>query len=130
MRTVFCYLCLAVLFGCIFARVESWPFSDFAVFKNASRLESVVSYRLGFESEGQPTWLYTGEETNKNRQFYHLASQAKTHEQYQKLMEPHLETARRRASGRFSELILFKRSLKASGEDFEVQDDVLVRLSL
>lgn len=47
-----------VMVGCIFARVESWPFSDFRVFQNRKTYRDARVFRLaGVEADGTRSWL-------------------------------------------------------------------------
>jgi hypothetical protein len=48
----------SVLAVCVYARIESWPFSDYAVFAGRSRLSEVRAFRLAVsDAEGQIEWV-------------------------------------------------------------------------
>jgi hypothetical protein len=64
----FSFVYLGTLLACILFGWESWPFSDFGVFRGYVSPADVKIYRLAVEKEGGGVqWLFTGKEARRNK---------------------------------------------------------------
>jgi hypothetical protein len=48
---IFSWGFIAMLFLCVFFRIEAWPFSDFRVFRKLNKVEHINIYKLGFYND-------------------------------------------------------------------------------
>ena len=81
----FSFIYIGVLFFCIFARIESWPFSDYRVFMYNNHPERIVYYAPFFK-------LSSGEYFNPGtRKFYFQFERVYFHTALRKMDPPTLE---------------------------------------
>lgn len=128
---------LALIFGCIFFRVEYWPLSDFRVFSFYHTPHDIRAYRLGLALNGEFVgWLYEGEELKKNRLFYNeIIFVVESHpELIKKLMRPHLSKAQEKVrahSLNANQLILYSQDVILEYDELkEIKDIPKVSLPL
>ena len=128
--TIFCFVYLGVLLGSILFQVESWPFSDFGVYKYSEHPAQTKIYRLGLEAPGaEPYWLFSGKEAIYNK-FLHDPFFLLSETERIKWMESFLSLAKKRAGPNHTHLVMYFLTLHEEGEVFVPKSQAYLRMPL
>ena len=76
-RKFFYVLFLAGIYGSIFFQFESWPWSDFRVYKSQSHPNFTSAYRFLLKNNEKERWIFSGQQVWRNNAINHVAKMFK-----------------------------------------------------
>ncbi len=128
--SLFYFSYLVVFLGCILLQIESWPFSDFGVYKNYTHPSDTEIYRLAIISDTKsPRWLFSKKEAVYNK-FLHDPLIFMSESERLKWMKSFLGLAKKRAQPEDTHLVLMKQTLQQDQEIYVPKSEIYLSVPL